>query len=172
MQSDKFNIIFTPEEIENLSKIPAVGKPHLANLIVAKGFAENKFDAFTRYVDKCKTENDKIDAELAIKAINSSGGVSVWAHPLGGEREPELPWEKFNETLKELISYGLKGLECFYGKYEIQKCRKLAQKAGEEGLFVSGGSDYHGANKNIPIGKLNSENIFVDEKFLSILECF
>ncbi|MBR0075946.1 MAG: PHP domain-containing protein [Synergistaceae bacterium] len=156
---DKFNIVFTPDEIENLLKIPSVGKPHLGNLIVAKGFANTRVEAIENFIDKLKTGNDKIDAEFAIHSINSSGGISIWAHPLGGEREEELPENKFIETLSELKSYGLKGLECYYSKYEIEKCRRLEKFAHENNLLISGGSDYHGKNKNIPLGKLNAENI-------------
>ena len=167
---DKFNITFTDEEIKQLLNIPSVGKPHLGNLIVAKGRAKTRAEAIETYIDMCKTGNDKIDAETAINAINISGGVSIWAHPLGGEREPELPEDKFTETLTELMSYGLKGLECYYSKYEYAKCERLEAAAKNRGLYVSGGSDYHGTNKSIPLGKLNAENIAVPDSRLTILE--
>ena len=160
---DKFEIIFTDDEIKSLLAIPSVGKPHLGNLIVSKGYAKTRTEAIENIIDKCKTGNDKIDAELAINAINSSGGVSIWAHPLGGEREQELPEQKFIETLCELISYGLQGLECFYSKYALEKCTWLKNIARKNDLLISGGSDYHGTNKSIPLGKLNAENIEIME---------
>ncbi len=166
---ERFSITFTDEEIAHLLTIPSVGKPHLANMIVAKGFADNRADAIERYIDQCRTGNDKIDAEQAINAINISGGISVWAHPIGGEREPELPEDKFTDTLNELISYGLKGLECWYSKYEYAKCERLEDTAKRKGLYVSGGSDYHGANKSIPLGKLNAENIKIPDERLTII---
>ncbi len=101
---DRFKITFTDSEIENLLKIPSVGKPHLGNLIVKKGFASTRAEAIENFIDKCKTGNDKIEAELAVSAINSSGGISVWAHPLGGEREAELSEEKFSFTLKNFLN--------------------------------------------------------------------
>ncbi len=165
----KFNINFTQDEIDLLLRTPGVGKPHVANLLVSKGLAANKQEAIERYIDKCKTGNSRIEAEFAIKAIISAGGVPVWAHPLGGEGEAELPEEKFHETLSELISYGLKGLECWYSKYEVAKCQRLEYFAKQNGLYVSGGSDYHGRNKNIPLGKLNARNQIIDAKTLSIL---
>lgn len=167
---DKFNITFTPEEIDYLLSIPSVGKPHLANMIVAKGFAQNRADAIDHYIDRCRTGSDRIDAELAISAISSSGGISVWAHPLGGEREAELPENIFTNTLNELISYGLRGLECWYSKYKYSQCEWLEGIAKGKGLYVSGGSDYHGKNKTIPLGKLNAENISVPDDKLTILE--
>ena len=167
--SDKFNINFSKEEIENLLKIPSVGKPHLGNLIVKKNLASTRAEAIENFIDKCKTGNDKVDADFAINSINNSGGIAVWAHPLGGEREEELSREKFLEILEELISYGLKGLECFYSKYEISKCEWLAKIAEEKNLYISGGSDCHGKNKNIPLGKLNFEDKNINEDFLTIL---
>ena len=167
---ENFNIEFSTEEINSLSKIPSVGKIHLGNLIVSKGFASNRIEAMENFVDKCKTPNDKIDAEIAINAINSSGGVSVWAHPLGGAREKELSQEEFLRRLKILMSFGLKGLECFYSKYEIEKCKQLSTVAKDNNLYVSGGSDYHGSNKNVPLMKLNAENIEIPDENLTILE--
>ena len=112
LRSD-FGITFTDDEIDSLLKIPSVGKPHLANLLVAKGLAQDKQDAITNYIDKCRTGTSRIDAGLAVKAILSSGGIPVWAHPLGGEGEQELPESAFRVVLNELVSYGLRGLECW-----------------------------------------------------------
>lgn len=164
-----FNMNFSQDEIDTLLRVPSVGKPHLANLIVSKGLAANKREAIERYIDKCKTGTSRIEANFAIKAIISAGGIPVWAHPLGGEGEAELPEEKFREVLSELISYGLAGLECWYSKYEFAKCQWLEFMAKQNGLYVSGGSDYHGANKNIPLGKLNARNIPVEIKTLSVV---
>lgn len=167
---DDFNITFTDKEIESLMKIKSVGKPHIANMIVSKGLAHDKQDAIDRYVNKCRTGNDRLDSGLVIRAILSSGGIPVWAHPLGGEGEKTLPDDIFRDTLSELISHGLMGLECFYSKYAYSECENLEAIAYDNGLYVSGGSDYHGKNKNIPLGKLNAENIIVQPERLSIMQ--
>ena len=167
---EKFNISFTDSEIKTLLAIPSVGKPHIANMMISKGFARTRHEAIENFIDKCKTGVDRISAELAINAILDSGGVAVWAHPLGGEGESELPQEKFIMTLNELISYGLNGLECYYSKYELAKCESLAEIARSRKLFISGGSDYHGKNKSIPLGKLNAENILIDANKITILD--
>ena len=169
---EKFNITFTASEIEDLLKIPSVGKPHLGNLIVKKGFASTRAQAIENFIDKCFSGNDKLEAEFVINAINSSGGVSVWAHPLGGEREAELSKDKFQSSLKYLISFGLKGLECYYSKYEFSKCERLAEQGRLNKLLISGGSDCHGSNKNIPPGKLNAENVKINPEKLTILKEF
>ncbi len=167
---DEFEITFTNEEIESLMKIQSVGKPHIANMIVSKGLAHDKQDAINRYVNKCRIGNDRLNADFVIRAIRSSGGIAVWAHPLGGEGESELSEDRFESTLSELISYGLHGLECFYSKYDYATCEHLESIANHNGLYVSGGSDYHGGNKKIPLGKLNAENIIVPPERLSIMK--
>ena len=164
-----FGITFTDDELDSLLKIPSVGKPHLANLLVAKGFAQNRQEAIRNYIDKCRTGSSRIDAELAVKAILSAGGVPVWAHPLGGEGEQELPESTFRLVLNELVAYGLKGLECWYSKYKSLKCEWLTKQAKRRGLFISGGSDYHGTNKTVPLGRLNAENRAVSPEQLTIL---
>ena len=168
LRSD-FGITFTDDEIDSLLKIPSVGKPHLANLLVAKGLAQDKQDAITNYIDKCRTGTSRIDAGLAVKAILSSGGIPVLAHPLGGEGEQELPESAFRVVLNELVSYGLRGLECWYSKYKSLKCEWLSKQAQRRGLFISGGSDYHGTNKTVRLGMLNAENRPVSPEQLTIL---
>lgn len=165
-------IIFSDSEIEELLKIPGVGKPHLANKLVAKGFAKDKTDAIKNIIDKCRTRDEKLESEFVIKAILKSGGIPVWAHPLGGEGESELPDEIFRTELKKLISYGLRGLECYYSKYDMKTCEKLAGVARENNLYISGGSDYHGTNKKIPLGRLNSESKEIPENYLTIIKNF
>ena len=167
-----FNVKITDEEVKELLKIPSLGKIHLGNMLVEKGFAETRLEAMENFVDKCKTGNDRVDADFAINSIISSGGVAVWAHPLGGAREPELSREKFFAALKKLISFGLHGLECYYSKYEFFKCEWLAEEARQNNLYISGGSDYHGANKNVPLGKLNADDKNISQEFLSILNIF
>ena len=167
---EKFAVTFTDDEISSLLSIPSVGKPHIAQLLIQKGLAGTITEAIEKYINPCKTPNSRISAELAINAINSSGGIAVWAHPLGGEGERELNEDEFNKALGELLSYGIRGLECFYSKYELAKCEWLENIAVREKLFVSGGSDYHGKNKNITLGRLNAENIYINPKRLSILE--
>ncbi len=105
-----------------------------------------------------------------MRAILSSGGVPVWAHPLGGEGERELSESGFMTLIDELMSYGLKGLECWYSKYTPAKCEWLSTQAEKRDLLISGGSDYHGTNKNIPLGRLNADNIAVDIDRLTILK--
>lgn len=61
------------------------------------------------------------------------------------------------------------GLECFYSKYPLAYCEKLAKFAQAHSLLISGGSDYHGANKSVALGTLNADNQPVSAEQLTIL---
>ena len=70
-----------------------------------------------------------------------------------------------------MITYGIKGIECYYSRYSLKESEFLVNCANANNLLISGGSDYHGQNKNnIKIGQLNSENHKIDTKSLTILQ--
>ena len=103
-----------------------------------------------------------------MKKMKKSGGIAVWAHPLGGEGEKHISKEEFFAKLKTMIACGIQGLECFYSRYSSTEISFLKECANDNGLFVTGGSDYHGANKTVVFGQLNVDNSLVDSKELSI----
>ena len=110
------------------------------------------------------------DVATVIKAIKESDGISVWAHPLGGEGEPFLSNEKFKSRLSELCRLGIQGLECFYSRYTNEQEDFLIQSAQEKKLLISGGSDYHGLNKTIKLGELGAESPDIKINQLTILQ--
>ena len=166
---NEIKVPFTEEELAELRRMTSVGKPHLANIMVEKGFAVDKQDAIKNYIEKCPTKSMRIAAEIAVKAIRSAGGTPVWAHPLGGEGEKTISEDQFKAVLEELAGYGLRGIECYYSKYSMPQAEWLAGIAHERDLLISGGSDYHGKNKTIPLGKLNQDNEEITAKKLTVL---
>lgn len=153
----EYNIIFTDVEKHRLLSLKTAGKPHIAGILVEKGLAENVSDAIKKYMSALPKENDRLPAEVAICAVESAGGVPVWAHPLGGEGERRLSENEFSDRLEYLINCGVRGLECYYSRYNGEDISFLLNKAKEYGLCVSGGSDYHGTVKDIRIGTLSAD---------------
>ena len=123
-----------------------------------------------KYLDACKTGNTRFTGEEGINAIVSAGGIPVWAHPLGGEGEVHSSPEEFFKKLDVMKSFGIRGLECYYSRYNDEEIEFLVECASKNGLLITGGSDYHGSNKDIPIGKLNTENKPIDSAKLTLLE--
>ncbi len=166
---DNFNIVLTEEDMAILHKSGSVGKPHLGNLLAAKGLAPDKNAAIDKYINPCKTESDRIDGIKVIKAILQAGGIPVWAHPFGGTGEKRVSYENFRKQLDLLTAAGLEGLECYYCIYNDEQIDLLLQAAREKGLSISGGSDYHGRNKKVSLGELNAACRIVDQEMLTIL---
>lgn len=154
-----FGVILTDEETAWLRSLKSPGKPHLGRLLLNRGLAPDMNTAIKRYLSGVPGR-DRIEAETAVRAIEAAGGVSVWAHPLGGEGEKRLTSEKFENQLETLLGYGIRGLECWYSRYSMEEVSSLLKQAQKHRLTVTGGSDYHGTvKKDLELGQLNAENI-------------
>jgi predicted metal-dependent phosphoesterase TrpH len=115
-------------------------------------------EAMDTYLKGDGFPDDRIDAAEAIDAIAKAGGISVYAHPLGGERERRLTREELSPRVEALRRLGLGGLECYYSRYSSEDSALLSELAEERGLLKSAGSDYHGKNKTVELGRLSSDS--------------
>lgn len=166
---DIFSIELTENEKNWLYSRKSVVKTHLANILVNRGLAEDNISAMKKYLDNIKTGNTRFDGKEAIKTIKNAGGIVVWAHPIGGEGEQHLLPEEFLPKLNKMKNFGIQGLECYYSRYNFNEIEFLEKCAKDNNLLITGGSDYHGTNKNIPILRLNTSDIPVDSTKLTIL---
>lgn len=165
------HIDLTNDELNWLYSRKSVVKTHLANLLVKHKMAKTNVEAMQKYLDGIKTGNTRFSIEEAIDAIVTSGGIPVWAHPLGGEGEKHIAHEKFMPRLEKMIAYGIKGLECYYSRYTLEEVKFLITCANSNNLLISGGSDYHGTNKeNIQLAKLNVDSTPIDAENLTVLK--
>ena len=121
-----------------------VSQPHFAEWLLEKGFIQTEREAYTRFLGKgCPAYVKKDDPDLkeTIEFIAQTGAVPVMAHPYLARLESD---ELF-ELLKELKSYGLRGIECYHSDQTQEQTRLYLNMARDLGLLVSGGSDYHGS---------------------------
>ncbi len=132
-------------------------RAHFAKFMVKHGYCKTIPDAFTRYLNNDSpyyVPREYLSPEEAIHLIHTAGGLSVLAHPL-----------LYHYTLKEveqmvafLTELGMDGIEAIYSSntgFDEGHMRHLANKYN---LAVSGGSDFHGANKpdlNLGTGRGN-----------------
>jgi hypothetical protein len=152
----------TAEERQWLMSRNSPGKPHLGRILMDRGLCTDLSSGIRKYVQNVPGR-DRIEAETAVRAIEAAGGISVWAHPLGGEGEKRLTDEQFEAQLETLLGYGIRGMECWYSRYSMEEVRFLCSRAAEHGLIVTGGSDYHGMNKTgLDLGMLNTERLPAD----------
>jgi hypothetical protein len=166
---ETWNIKLTKNELNWLYSRKSVVKTHLANILVSRGLASDNISAMRKYLDGCKSGDTRFTGEEAINAIKASGGVPVWAHPLGGEGEVHISGNEFLSKITIMKSFGIEGLECYYSRYDRDEIEFLVKCANEYGLLISGGSDYHGKNKTIELSTLSADNENINDNLLTIL---
>lgn len=167
--SDIWNVNLTQDELDWLYSRNSVVKIHIGNILVNRGLADNNIDAMKKYLDGCQTGNTRFDGAEGIHAIEASGGIPVWAHPLGGEGEKHLSPDEFYKKFDIMKSFGIKGLECYYSRYNLDEIKFLVDFASKNNMLISGGSDYHGRNKTVKFGQLNTDNTEIPIEKLTIL---
>ena len=140
LNQDGINISF--EDVEKISPNGTVARPHLAQLLVEKGYAYSFQDAFCKYLNtdsKYYIKKFKISPKDAIELIHRSGGLAFLAHP------NYLKDDVF--VLDELINYGLDGIETVHSSYNEDFLKFIDQLTENKKLLRSGGSDCHGKRK-------------------------
>lgn len=131
---------------------PVLCRAHFAQIMVRKGYASSVKEAFSKYLSVgCYAYSNRqaLTGPEAVSLIREAGGIAVAAHLhlIKMEDEP------LKEYLKSLIPYGLEGVEGYYTDYTRDMETRYRNMAKELGLVISGGTDYHGANKpHISIG--------------------
>jgi 3',5'-nucleoside bisphosphate phosphatase len=133
-------VVLPEGSVQATSGDASLGRPHIARAMIAAGYVESVSDAFDRYLGNDKpayvaSERKPTPAE-AIQLILAAGGLPVHAHPFTSDAFPD--------SLPELVSAGLAGIEVYYAEYPPERREGLARIAAEHGLLATGGSDYHG----------------------------
>jgi predicted metal-dependent phosphoesterase TrpH len=138
------------DEVEGRAKGNSIGRPHLAEILMEKGYIETFQEAFHKYIgygSKAYEEKYQIVPEEAIRLISEAKGLSFLAHP---------GYPIHDDMIFRLIKAGLDGLEIYHPKLDPNRMRHLQDIVREHGLLISGGSDCHGGrNGELCIGKYN-----------------
>lgn len=151
--------------VEQAGGAVTVGRPHIADALVAQGVVEERSAAFTEilrpgsayYVPHYAPE--VVDAVTTMRA---AGGVTVIAHPYAGRAGAELPDRAFTRAVRA----GLAGVEVDHRDHTHEQRGRLRGLADRHGLIATGSSDYHGAGKPNELG----ENLTSVEAFTSLQE--
>ncbi len=150
---NELGVNITLEELLEEAGEGSIGRPHVAKILVRKGVVGSIQEAFDIYLAKGKPaymDKVKLGEEDAIQMIHDAGGFAILAHP----HLMNYPtFEEARERIMQLREIGLDGFEIYYSTMPEEYTRGLIELAQAEGFVVSGGSDYHGANKdNIEMG--------------------
>jgi len=117
----------------------SVGRPHLAQAMLEKGYIGSFREAFTDYIGRggpAYAERRKMTPVEAVELILRADGLPVLAHPLFID-----DWQAMAVELK---GAGLVGIEAYYDGYTAQEINSLRVLAEKNGLIMTGGSDFHG----------------------------
>jgi predicted metal-dependent phosphoesterase TrpH len=129
-----------------------VGRPHIADALVAAGVLPDRSSAFTELLagrGKYYVAYYSPSGVDAVRAVRAAGGVPVFAHPGAEVRGRIVPDDVFDE----LADAGLAGLEVDHRDHTPEQRARLRGIAERLGLFVTGSSDYHGAGKQNLLGE-------------------
>jgi hypothetical protein len=142
----------TYEEVRALAGTESVGRPHIARVLMDKGYVSSSKDAFDRYLADGRPAH--VPRELpepaeAIRWIREAGGVPVLAHPTW----VKLRGEALAHLCGTLKSEGLGGIEVHYSTHNPKQTSEYLELAKRLDLLVTGGSDFHGITKpDIEVG--------------------
>lgn len=119
----------------------SIGRPHIAKAITNVGGTANVMEAYSKYIhddSPVYVQRKTVSPQDAVEVIYDAGGIPVIAHPHDLDIAENL--------IKELMQYGLRGIEAYHRKHSPACVEYFSSMAEELGLIVTGGSDFHCPN--------------------------
>ena len=155
---NNLGVRLTMAEVKERAKGGSIGRPHLAEVLMEKGYVETFQEAFHRYIgygSKAYEEKYKIRPEEAIRLLSEAKGLSFLAHP---------GYSISDSIILHFIKAGLDGIEVVHPKLNEKRTQHLQQFARNNGLLLCGGSDCHGGRDGrFYIGNFTVPYIILEE---------
>lgn len=118
----------------------AIGRPHVARVLVEAGWVRDLPEAFDRFIGRhgpAYVERVKLTPAEAVTIIRGAGGLAVLAHP---------GWGRHDALIPALVASGLDGIEVYYPDHTPALVAHYVALAQQHGLLVTGGTDFHGGD--------------------------
>ena len=162
---NKLGFRITLRELQEVAGSKVIGKPHFAKIFLDKGYIKEKNEIFNTYFNQPLFKEIReylYSPKEVIEIITESGGIPVLAHP----QTLNLNNIHLENTIVELKSYGLAGLECYHSNQTKEQMAYFKSLAKKYDLLITKGSDYHGpvVKPNIMLGTGVDNNIVLPEK--------
>jgi 3',5'-nucleoside bisphosphate phosphatase len=144
--------------LERIEPGATVGRPHIADAMMAKGIVTSREAAFAGYLNDRSpyyTSHYAPDPVLAVRLVAQAGGVAVMAHPFAGARGPVVD----DSVIEAMAAAGMAGLEVHHRDHTGAQVQHGLDLAVSLGLFVTGSSDYHGAGKPNLLGENTTDPV-------------
>ena len=153
-------VSITMKEVEEEAGGNVVGRPHIAAILVRKGYVSSIKQAFDKYLAPggvAYFDKERLTPAVAVGKIIEAGGIPVLAHPIQLRYLNEAELERI---VKDLIDLGLAGIEVMHSDQGPELVEKYTRLADRYKLLKTGGSDFHGSNKTrIQLGEANGRRI-------------
>lgn len=171
---NELGMAVTWDEVKAAAGDGVVGRPHFAQVMLAKGYAKDKGEVFDKWLGDGKpayADRPRLTAERAIELIRGAGGVAVLAHPF----TLRIGKESMAKLIAGLTAAGLGGMECYYSEHSADLTKEFLALAETNGLVATGGSDFHGemspgVSLGTGFGGLNVPDEVVD-RLAALLGC-
>ena len=115
-----------------------VGRPHIAQLMVEKGYTKTIQDSFDLYLNdkgSCFVQGFKFPSKTVIEEIHKANGIASIAHP-NIIKNPKV--------ISKLIEEKVDAIEVYYAKLYLHIEERYKRIAEKNSLLITAGSDYHG----------------------------
>jgi predicted metal-dependent phosphoesterase TrpH len=161
-------IAVTMDELRMIAGDGALGRPHIAQLLVERKAVKTRQQAFDLYLGKGRPwyePKETLSLEEAIRLVKGTGGLAVAAHPLS----LFVSWGRLETIMDEWKEAGVDGIEAYHPAAKLGQCKRLERMARERGLLVTAGSDFHGDIR--PERKLGrtAGNLVIEDRYLEEL---
>ena len=127
------------ERVQEIAGTGSIGRPHIAEAMLEKGYITSFKEAFDKYIGRggpAYVEREKMTPVEAVELVLQVKGLPVLAHP--------FTINNLETTIAELKAAGLVGIEAYYNGYTADEISQLVSLADSYGLITTGGSDFHG----------------------------
>jgi len=153
-----------------------IGRPHIARSILGQQGLETiqqVFDDLLAAGGRAHAPKKVLSPARAVELIHEAGGVAIWAHPLfPPSTRQKMDYHEAEALVKLWKSWGLDGLEIYYGLYNTKDSEWARSMTEKYGLLGTGGSDFHGITKpNVYLGQVNG-GVSMPESVLEGLKAF
>ena len=131
------------ERVKQIAEEAGVGRPHIAQAMVERGYLTDYRQAFDGLLNDGGTAfvgRSRLTMEGAAEMINAAGGVAVLAHP--------LYYDGYERLLPTLADMGIAGFEAHYAQFSTEQQRGLLALAERYDMLPCGGSDYHATDRD------------------------
>jgi predicted metal-dependent phosphoesterase TrpH len=146
------------------------GRPHVARVLVEKGYSKDIQDAFDGYLDESArgyVQRHEVPVEEAIERVVAAGGIASLAHPV---RVAGNNWARLAGYVNAMAGMGMRAIEVYHSDHAPENVAYYRSLAKRFGLAVTGGSDFHGGNKPlIRLGTGLRNNLCVPDEVLTDL---